>query len=182
MPLVNQTLSLSKAAVYTASLLNFPLAHPAFPQSRLLLEKTSPMKVDMTSRGKELGSLGLPAENKCQPSSLFHLVLKSLFFHTMLQRHMNRAAPGAAPQFPKGVYWSLNSRKPTVRVRQERQMRSWKTFNHLYVLVSMNGFQTYRYIYTQTHTHTQILFCNFTAYFKIACERLGNLLRDLQLI
>lgn len=114
MPLVNQTLSLSKAAVYTASLLNFPLAHPAFPQSRLLLEKTSPMKVDMTSRGKELGSLGLPAENKCQPSSLFHLVLKSLFFHTMLQRHMNRAAPGAAPQFPKGVYWSLNSRKPTV--------------------------------------------------------------------
>lgn len=64
-----------------------------------------------------------------------------------------------------------------------------ETSNHLYVLVVNvwllpTGFHTYRrtyiYIYTQKHiyTHTHRVFCHLTAYFKTACERLGNLLGD----
>lgn len=98
MPLVNQTLLLSKAAVSTACLLNFPVAHPAFPQSCLLLEKKSPMKVEVNLQRKGVKKPGAPAENKCQPSSFFHLALKSLFSpHHATTAHMNEPSPGTAP-------------------------------------------------------------------------------------
>lgn len=108
MPLVNQTLLLSKAVVSTACLLNFPLARPAFPQSCLLLAKTRAMKVDVNLQRKGVMKPGAPAENKCQPSSFFHLphfkgpVLKSLFFCVMLQRHIQTEPPQEQhPSFQK---------------------------------------------------------------------------------
>lgn len=139
MPLVNQTLSLSKAAVYTACLFNFPLACPAFPQSCLLLEKMSPLKVDMNLQRKEVMKPGAAAENKCQSSSFFHLVRKSLSFpHNPATAHMNRASPATAPLFPKRVLetkfcevYSCTGKRQTGMTNEKLK----ETLNHLYVLV-----------------------------------------------
>lgn len=108
MPLVNQTLLLSKAAVSPARLLNFPLAHPAFPQSCLLLEKKSAMKAATNLQRKGVTKPGAGAGNKCQPSSFLHLppfkgpVPKPLFFRMVL-RWTTRTQPPQEehPGFPK---------------------------------------------------------------------------------
>lgn len=58
----------------------------AFAQSCLLLEKTSPLKADMNLQRQEVMKPG--AENKCQLSSFFHLVIKSLIFPIIVQQHI----------------------------------------------------------------------------------------------